>query len=146
MGLGGAVSRRQPVSSPKQTPRALRQPSLRRSKAGKQLIPDWLVSAWGFLVTGRWRAGLLIAGLSPRPGIRGLALGRLQEECPALAAQGSIDSKSLLAFPAEKACFRTSRVNVSFFQRIGPCKQVETSRGYRLRRGLSRVNGFPVQS
>ena len=75
IGLGGDNSMTWPVSKLKQTPRELGQPELRRSKAGKQLIPDWLVSAWRFLCQRQTESQLIDCWPQDSAGMKGLAWG-----------------------------------------------------------------------
>jgi hypothetical protein len=99
-GLGGVISRTWPVSWPKQTPREFRQPVLRRSKGEKQLIPDWLVSAWSFLCQ-RQRENYLI-DCWPWCSARTKATsGNGLEECLAFGGLSGGDIKTRLPLSSE---------------------------------------------
>lgn len=84
------------------------------SKAQESLLIDcWPVFAWNK------RSGL----------------GECSGEMWALEGPSNSDMKNLLAFPSEKACLRTWRVNLSFFQQTVACKEDKTRSCYGLRYG-----------
>lgn len=135
IGLGGDISRTGLVSKLKQRPGELRQPQLRRSKAGKQLIPDWLVSAWCFLCQRQMENQLIdcwphYSARNKRPG-----LGEYSGGMSGFGGHGSRDIKNPPALPSEKDCLRKSRANLSFLHHTVACREVESSRWYSLRHG-----------
>ena len=125
MGLGGHTSTG-PYLSPSSRPGG----SDGRSKAGKQLIPDWLVSAWCLLCQRQTESQLIDCqppsywARNKRPGLQA---GRGMFS---LGAHYIPEVRSLLALlPSEKPCLRKLRLNFHLFHHMVLAPAVGTVSG-----------------
>ena len=134
IGLGGVSSRTGPVSKAKQMPRSSDSPNGGDQRQGN----SWSQTGWcqtgvcsvkGAGEPTYWLLASVFAW-NKRSG-----LGECSGEMWALEGPSNSDMKNLLAFPSEKACLRTWRVNLSFFQQTVACKEDKTSSCYGLRYG-----------